>query len=355
MIQSRRVYGAYSLWLAAIIGVAGPLALQAKAFAQSPSGRGALRIVVIEGEGAVNIIQQKTAVAPVVEVRDRNNQPVAGAVVRFAITRGRATFAGARTLTVATNVAGRAAVSGLAPGGVGSLQISATAAFQGQTAAVMIAQTNVMTAAEAAAVSGTAGSTSSGSAGGTSSGAAAGGGLSTTALVVVGAAVAGGAVAATTFLGGGDKYSGPLNFQMTETYANASGTASCSAVFSFTSTLKMTLTIDGTNVSGKANWGGTRNFVSTTCTNFGGTATVSNFGWSQNDPTVGGSTSNITFHHEASNRTDPVNFRVEDFGQIWDFTGALNGTTITGTADFSTLNKEVVAARVQIPVNITKQ
>src|SRR5687768_15883087 len=28
-----------------------------------------LRIVVIEGEGAVNIIQQKTAVAPVVEVR----------------------------------------------------------------------------------------------------------------------------------------------------------------------------------------------------------------------------------------------------------------------------------------------
>lgn len=38
----------------------------------------ALRIVVIEGEGAVNIIQQKTAVRPLVEIRDRNNLPVAG-------------------------------------------------------------------------------------------------------------------------------------------------------------------------------------------------------------------------------------------------------------------------------------
>ena len=111
--RSRRLDGACSLLLAAVVGIVRPFALQAGESVQSPSGREALRIVVIEGEGAVNIIQQKTAVAPVVEVRDRNNQPVAGAMVRFAITRGRATFAGARTLTVATDVAGRAAVSGL--------------------------------------------------------------------------------------------------------------------------------------------------------------------------------------------------------------------------------------------------
>ncbi len=341
-----------ALLLAAVVGIVRPSALQARESVQSPSGREALRIAVIEGEGAVNIIQQKTAVAPVVEVRDRNNQPVAGAVVRFTVTRGRATFAGARTLTVATDAAGRAAVSGLVPSGAGSLQISATAAFQGQTAAVTIAQTNVMTAAEAAAVSGAAGGPSSGSAGGTaggsSGGAAAGGGLSTTTLVLAGAAVAGGAVATTKVLGGGDEYSGPLNFQMTENYG------SCSALYSFTSTLKMTLTIDGTNVSGKANWGGTRNFVSTTCTNFTGTATISTFGWGQHDPAVGGSTSNITFHHEVSNRTDPENFR-GDFGQIWDFTGALNGSAITGTADFSSVSMSVVTGRVQIPVNITKQ
>jgi hypothetical protein len=337
-----------SLLLAAMFAIVCPLALDA----QSPSGQDALRIAVIEGEGAVNIIQQKTAVAPMVEVRDRNNQPVAGAIVRFAVTRGRATFAGARTLTVATDVAGRAAVTGLVPTGAGSLQISATAAFQGQSAAVMIAQTNVMTAAEAAAVSGAAGGTSSGSAGGTaggtSGGAAGGGGLSTTALVVAGAAVAGSAVAAKQVLGGDDKYSGPLNFQMTENYG------SCIAVYSFTTTFKMALTIDGTNVSGTANWGGTRNFVSTTCANLPAQPPITNFGWGQHDPTVGGSTSHITFHHEVSNRTDPENFR-GDFGEIWDFTGALNGSTITGTADFSNLNMGVVTGRVQIPVNMTKQ
>ena len=51
---------------------------------QAPS----LRIVVLEGEGAVNIIQQKTAVRPLVEVRDRNNLPVAGATVTFTIGGG---------------------------------------------------------------------------------------------------------------------------------------------------------------------------------------------------------------------------------------------------------------------------
>jgi hypothetical protein len=71
-----------------------------------------LYIVVIDGEDAVNIVQQKTAVAPLVEIRDRNDQPVAGAVVRFAIRNGRATFGGTRNLTVVTNAAGRAAAVG---------------------------------------------------------------------------------------------------------------------------------------------------------------------------------------------------------------------------------------------------
>src|SRR4051812_17503162 len=69
----------------------------------------ALHIVVIEGEGAVNIIQQKTAVAPIIEVRDRNNVPIAGAVVRFTIEGGKqAAFSGgSQTLTITTNAAGR--------------------------------------------------------------------------------------------------------------------------------------------------------------------------------------------------------------------------------------------------------
>src|SRR5688500_11153367 len=80
--------------------------------AQAP----ALRIVVLEGEGGVNIIQQNTAVRPLVEVRDRNNLPVAGATVTFSIGGGGsgAAFAGgAQTLTVTTNAAGQAAASGL--------------------------------------------------------------------------------------------------------------------------------------------------------------------------------------------------------------------------------------------------
>lgn len=71
-----------------------------------------LKIVVLEGEGAVNIIQQKTAVRPLVEVRDRNNLPVAGATVTFSIGGGGsgAAFAGGvQTLTVTTNAVGQAA------------------------------------------------------------------------------------------------------------------------------------------------------------------------------------------------------------------------------------------------------
>ena len=74
--------------LALVSGIIGSSQMEA----QTPSS--GLRIVVIDGEDAVNVVQQKTAVAPVVEVRDRNNQPVSGAVVKFAIRSGRATFSG---------------------------------------------------------------------------------------------------------------------------------------------------------------------------------------------------------------------------------------------------------------------
>src|SRR5512140_3245130 len=99
--------------LAALIGAAS--AGTAALAGQSATRSAALRIVVVEGEDAVNIVQQKTAVAPVVEVRDRNDQPVAGAIVRFAIRSGRATFGGARNISIVTNAAGRAAASGLVP------------------------------------------------------------------------------------------------------------------------------------------------------------------------------------------------------------------------------------------------
>src|SRR5690349_4665840 len=132
--------------LAVVLAVALGSPLHA-AVAQQPG----LRIVVVSGEDAVNIIQQKTAVAPVVEVRDRNDLPLAGVPVTFTLGGGNtAAFAGGvRTITVTTNAAGRAAASGLTPLGNGTVQINASAAFQGQTATATITQTNFATAAQA--------------------------------------------------------------------------------------------------------------------------------------------------------------------------------------------------------------
>jgi hypothetical protein len=200
--------------------------IQLTALDQQRPSTAPLKIVVIEGEGAVNIVQQKTAVAPVIEVRDRNDQPVAGATVNFVVRAGRATFGGARTLSVTTNAAGRAAAAGFTPGGAGALQIGATATFQGQTAAaVTIAQTNVMTAAEAAAASsagaGGAGSGSASTAAGGGGAGAGGGGVSATTIGIVGGAVAAGAVVAKDKLAGGEdggiRFSGQLSAVMPET------------------------------------------------------------------------------------------------------------------------------------------
>lgn len=154
-----------SIVMALLIGWPLPIA------AQQPASK-SLRIVVLAGEDAVNVIQQRTAVAPLVEVRDRNNQPVPGAVVTFSIQGGRAAFAaGANTLTVTTNAAGQAAVAGLTPTGTGVVQINVAATFQGQTAAAAITQTNFATAAQAAS----AGSGASGGSTGASAGSGGGG------------------------------------------------------------------------------------------------------------------------------------------------------------------------------------
>jgi hypothetical protein len=170
----------------------------------------ALRIIVLEGEDAVNIINQKTAVAPTVEVRDRNDLPVAGAVVLFALRgRGGASFAnGARQVSLTTNSLGRATVSELTPIGKGTVEIQVSASFQGQTATATIHQTNFATATEAAKAgkmptqagqSATTGTTSTT----TAAGGAAGGGLSGLAIAgIIGGAAAGTAIGVAAARGG---------------------------------------------------------------------------------------------------------------------------------------------------------
>jgi hypothetical protein len=165
----------------------------------------ALMIKVLEGEDGVNIIKTKSAVKPVVQVTDRNNLPVAGASVVFLLPSSgpSAAFAnGARTLTVVTNQAGRAAVTSMNPaGGVGPFQINVTASFQGEVATASIAQTNFATVAAATAA-------------GVSVGA--GTGLSTLGIVGI---VAGAAAAATgiAVAKGGGKPSGTIGVGGTPT------------------------------------------------------------------------------------------------------------------------------------------
>jgi hypothetical protein len=304
----------------------------------------ALRIVVVEGEDAVNIIQQKTAVAPVVEIRDRNNLPVPGALVTFSIEGGKAaTFGGASTLTVATNAAGQAAVTGLTPSAAGAFQIQVSAAFQGQVATATIAQTNVVTAAQAAAASaatsggGSAGSAGGGggassSAGGAGGAAGGGGGLSATTIAVAGAAVAGGALAATQIA---DKAEGDVQFTGTFT-GTITGTISSVGVFNGTCTYTRSVSATArlqfkdftdTSVNGKFDYEGTDTVVSSNCS---GTApTPPQF--------IGGvDLSGSKSRFSGQNRFPTPTSTGIDGGtitgeHIYTFEGSINGDTATGT------------------------
>ena len=293
------------------------------AFAQP----GSLRILVIEGEDAVNVIQQKTAIRPIVEVRDRNNLPVAGALVTFSVEGGSAaSFGGASTLTVATNAAGQAAVTSLTPSAAGAFQIQVQAAFQGQLATATIAQTNVMTAAQAAAAGATAsGSGSAGGAGAGGGGAAGGGGLSATTLGIAGAAVAGGAVAATqiaqkdesaqTFSG---RFSGPL----TSTIVSRGGTC----VITRTIDATMTIVLDSTEpIRGYAEIEGTDTVV-------GGTCPADVTGRErQRIEDVSGTPAAFGFRFtRATSMPDPIDGATVDSTVVFLFQASLAGDVITG-------------------------
>lgn len=306
--------------------------------AQQPT----LRVVVIEGEDAVNIIQQKTAVRPVVEVRDRNNLPVPGAVVTFSISGGHAAFGGASSLTVATNAAGQAAVTSLTPSAAGAFQIQVSAAFQGQVATATIAQTNVLTAAQAAAAgaasgggAGGAGGGASGSAGGAAGGA--GGGMSATTIGIVGAAVAGGAVAATQVVNKDDGetrrneevFSGPMNGTLANTIVSRNSGSVCTISRAINATAKLILDVNTpTSVSGRIDMNGSDSIVSQTCqvlsspSMFTATADISGTQASIRGQR-GDSGTNAGPNGESIQTTTTVTFE-----------GSINGSTVTGTVRF---------------------
>ena len=120
-----------------------------------------LKINILEGEGAVNSIRQRTARDPIVEVVDENNKPVSGAVVMFTLPGRGASGVfpnGAQSVTLTTNAQGRAVATGLRANNVaGDFQIRVNASHQGRTASTTISQTNSVGAAAAAGATAVAG------------------------------------------------------------------------------------------------------------------------------------------------------------------------------------------------------
>jgi hypothetical protein len=121
--------------------------------ADGQTGRApAIRIVVVEGDHAINNIQLQRAHAPVIKVVDRDDAPVSNATVTFTVPLtgpGGSFLDGRQTLTVRTDSDGVATARGLRPNNTpGQFQIRVAASVDGETANALITQTNVKPAVQ---------------------------------------------------------------------------------------------------------------------------------------------------------------------------------------------------------------
>ncbi|HUQ91997.1 MAG TPA: hypothetical protein VM120_09960 [Bryobacteraceae bacterium] len=139
--------------LAILLGLQIPVRAQAPQPGPPPSK---LNLVIVEGEGAINNIKQRTAREPIVQVEDENRKPIAGASVVFLLPNNGASglFSnGSRLLTVMTDQNGQAVMRGFTPNNTaGQMQVRVTASFRGQTATATITQTNVVAVAAGAGI-----------------------------------------------------------------------------------------------------------------------------------------------------------------------------------------------------------
>ena len=106
-----------------------------------------LTIEILDGEGALNNIRQRTAREPIVQVEDKNHKPVAGALVLFSIQGGpggaSGTVAGASSFSVRTGTDGKAQLRGLKPNNLsGEFTITVTATIGVLVATAIIHQRN---------------------------------------------------------------------------------------------------------------------------------------------------------------------------------------------------------------------
>jgi hypothetical protein len=108
------------------------------------------QLIVLRGENAQNNVKKGRATKQVVEVRDRNNKPVAGVLLTFSLPKSGASGVfvdGSQVTTVTTGPTGQAAVT-MQPNSVaGSFNIEVSGNVGGQPVNGQIAQTNAAAAA----------------------------------------------------------------------------------------------------------------------------------------------------------------------------------------------------------------
>ncbi len=123
------------------------LTIPEQAAAQEPPQ---YKLIIVRGDNAQNNIKKGRATRPVVEVRDRNNNPVAGVAVTFLLPGNgpSGTFVGGgQTATVTTNAQGQASAS-FTPNSVpGKYNVNVSAGSGAQSVAAQIVMTNVITTA----------------------------------------------------------------------------------------------------------------------------------------------------------------------------------------------------------------
>lgn len=126
-----------------------PAAGQVSQAASAMPGPKSLHIVILDGEGALNNIRERTAREPIVQVEDENHKPVSEAAVVFLIHGGNGTTFAGQSLSFATKTGadGKAQAEGLQVGkSPGTYTITVTATVGEIVAEAIIHQSNVLTA-----------------------------------------------------------------------------------------------------------------------------------------------------------------------------------------------------------------
>lgn len=120
---------------------------RAAAWAQEAATPSRLFIQIIDGEGALNDIRNRTAREPIVEIQDENHKPVAGAIVLFSTPSSgpSGVFSnGLSSLKATTGADGHATAQGFRPNNTpGTFQIQVTATFANLSSVAVINETNI--------------------------------------------------------------------------------------------------------------------------------------------------------------------------------------------------------------------